>query len=369
MKNTNTQIKICLFSGDITRGGGTERVACFLANELNKNPQFDVSIVSLTEENNSPCFLLSSTIPRYTLSLKWVTPGLGYLPVFIKFIKLVKKKEFSIIIDIDTVLDILSVPCKWITKAKLISWEHFQFDELLDTSYRKWCRWLSCNFSDHIVTLTRRDASVWKEKGKPKCPVTTISNPADALPPYKDELPREKIILSVGRLVPIKGFIDIIPIARKISPRFPDWKFFIVGDGEDHEILETMIHKYGLEDSVVLIPFTNDISTFYLRASVCLLTSRSEGLSMVLLEAKYYRLPSISYDIMNGPADIIIDGINGYLVPPKRPDLMAEKLALLLKDAELRQTFSEHAWDNIDLFSKKTIVQKWTDLLLQINAP
>ena len=366
MNNPDAKLKICLFSGDITRGGGTERVACFLANGLAENPLFDVSIVSLTEAGEKPCFTLNSSIPRYTLSRKWVTPGPGYLPVLRRFIQLVKKNHFSIVIDIDIVLDLLSIPCKWITGLKVISWENFQYYELLGTCYRAWCRRFSCFFSDHIVTLTNRDAATWKKEGHPRCPVIAIPNPADNLPAYTANLPHEKIILSVGRLVEIKGFTDIIPIAREVVPRFPDWKFVIVGDGEDRDMLKTMINNYGLQNNVILVPFTSDISRFYLRASVYLLTSRSEGLPMVLLEAKYYRLPSVSYDITNGPSDIIIDGINGYLVPPKRPDLMAEKLLLLLEDAELRHSFSEHAWDNISSFSKKTILQKWTDLLLSL---
>lgn len=366
MEGTDTKLQICLFSGDITRDGGTERVACFLANGLANNPRFDISVVSLTEQKKSTRFSLNPSIPRYTLSSKWMTPGPSYLLLLKRFIGLIKEKKFSIIIDVDIVLDTLSIPCKWIRGLKIVSWENFQYYELLGTSYRAWCRRFSCLFSDYIVTLTKRDAAVWKKEGRPRCPVMAIPNPADNLPAYSDDVPREKIILSVGRLVEIKGFTDIISIARRIVPLFPEWKFVIVGDGEEHDLLQTMIYNCGLENNIILVPFTSDIDKFYLRASVYLLTSRSEGLPMVLLEAKYYRLPSVSYDIINGPSDIILDGVNGYLVPPKRPDLMAEKLALLLKNDELRNSFSEHAWDNISCFSQKTILKQWTELLLTL---
>lgn len=189
---SQTNIKICLFSGDISRPGGTERVAVFLANGLCRDPRFDISIVSITESEPEPAFKISAEIPRYTLSDKWVVPGPGYLKVISRLSRLIRKEKFSVIIDVDTVLDILSIPCKWLTGVKVISWEHFHFFADLGTSYRAWCRKAACRFSDYIVTLTERDASVWKEYGRPKCPVQAIHNPSDYMPPYDSSIQREK---------------------------------------------------------------------------------------------------------------------------------------------------------------------------------
>lgn len=363
MNSQQLKQHICLFSGDITRGGGTERAAVFLANRLAAHPSFRLSIVSITEENSEPAFPIDPSIPRHALSPRWVLPGPGYAPVLFRLIRLAKRERFSVIVDIDTVLDVLSLPCKWLTGVRVVSWSHFQYFELLGTSYRTWCRRLTCRFSDCVVTLTARDADAWERLGRPRCPVRTIPNPANALPPYTPPETREKLVLSAGSLVPIKGFEDVIEIARLLRPRFPGWKFLIVGDGPEKENLLARIRDAGLEDCVILQDFCKDMESLYLRASVYLLTSRSEGLPMVLLEAKYYRLPSVSYDIMSGPSEIILDGVNGYLTPPAQPEAAAKKLARLMESEELQRSFSEHAWDNIGTFDQDAILAQWEELL------
>ncbi len=368
IQTQSDKLRLCIFSGDITRPGGTERVAAFLADGLAASPRFDVSLVSLTESSDTPAFPVNDGIPRFTLSEKWVQPGPGYLRVIRRLLRLIRREKFSVIIDVDTVLDLLSVPCKWLTGIRVVSWEHFHYTELLGTSYRSLCRKITCRFSDCIVPLTERDAGVWRSSGHPSCPVIPIPNPANYLPPCAPPARRGKIILSAGGLVPIKGFEDVIQAARQVIPRFPDWKFLIVGDGPEKEHLLRLIRQYHLEDNVILKGYSNDMPSLYLQSSIYLLTSRSEGLPMVLLEAKYYRLPTISYDIENGPSEILLDGTNGYLVPPGRTDLLAEKLCALIEDDALRQSFSEHAWDNIDKFDKDAILNRWTDLLLNLSA-
>lgn len=362
-QNHSHQFHICLFSGDITRGGGTERVAAFLANRLSSLPSFRLSIVSITEANETPAFGIDPAIPRYTLSSSWVQPGPGYLSVIRRLIRLVKKERFSVIIDVDTVLDMLSIPCKWLTGVRIVSWAHFQYYELLGTPYRSWCRRLSCRFSDCIVALTERDAAAWRDKGHPHCPVLAIPNPANYLPPYTLPSSREKLVLSAGGLVPVKGFEDVAAVAQILVPRFPDWKFLIIGNGPERAALQKKIRDARLEEHVILQDFRQDMEALYLKSSVYLCTSRSEGLPMVLLEAKYYRLPSVSYDIMSGPSEIILDGVNGYLVPPGRTDLMAEKLADLMENEALRRSFSDHAWDNIRMFDQELILDRWIELL------
>lgn len=359
----NRKINICIFSGDISRPGGTERVAVFLANRLSENSLFHISIVSITESEQKPSFEIDSRIPRYTLSKKWVAPGPAYIRIIYRLYRLIREKKFDLIIDVDTVLDILALPCKWLTGIKVISWEHCNFSASLGTVYRSWCRKAACRFSDYIVTLTERDAAMWREQGHPRCPVQAIHNPSNHMASYNENLQREKIILSAGWLVPLKGFEDVILAASKIVPLYPEWKFYIVGKGQEEEKLLQMIRDYHLEDHVFLKGFVEDMAVLYQKASIYLMTSRVEGLPMVLLEAKYFRLPTVSYDILTGPSDIILDNINGYLVPPQRIDLLIERLCQLISDENLRASFSRHAWDNIKDFDQDVILAQWTELL------
>ena len=121
-----------------------------------------------------------------------------------------------------------------------------------------------------------------------------------------------------------------------------------------------MIHNNHLENHIILMDFDSNISSLYKKASIYLMTSRSEGLSMVLIEAKYFHLPSVSYDISYGPGEIILDQTNGFLLPPGDIDTMVQKLSALMSDETLRHSFSKHAWDNIDKFNNQTILSQWT---------
>ena len=93
------------------------------------------------------------------------------------------------------------------------------------------------------------------------------------------------------------------------------------------------------------------------------MTSRHEGLPMVLLEAKAKKLPLVSFDIETGPSEIIRDNVDGFLVSPFDINAMSEKICKLIENPELRQRFSDNAYGNIDKFKKETIVAKWINLI------
>ena len=88
--------KVCFFSGDITRSGGTERVSIQLANALKQDGTYDICFVSLTEQSDNPFYPLDPEIERYHLGKKWINPGPGYLPLIGKLRKLIKEKKIDI---------------------------------------------------------------------------------------------------------------------------------------------------------------------------------------------------------------------------------------------------------------------------------
>ena len=136
-RNEEFMKRIAFFSGDITRGGGTERVGTLVANALSKETGYQVYFISLTHKSTEPAYEIAPEITRSCFSKKWINPGPGYLPVIFKLIRYIRRNKIDILIDIDGVLDILSIPAKWITKVKLVSWEHFYFYNEMGTSYRK----------------------------------------------------------------------------------------------------------------------------------------------------------------------------------------------------------------------------------------
>ena len=145
-----------------------------------------------------------------------------------------------------------------------------------------------------------------------------IRNPADFLPLPDPMPPREKVVLACGGLVPRKRMEHVIEIAALLHDRFPDWRFRILGEGPERPRLEALVRERGLSGTVELPGFAGDMAAAYAGASLFLLTSSSEGIAMVLLESKYFRLPLVSYDILCGPNEVILDGVNGFPRLPRQ---------------------------------------------------
>ena len=93
------------------------------------------------------------------------------------------------------------------------------------------------------------------------------------------------------------------------------------------------------------------------------MTSRREGLGLVLIEALNVSLPIVSYDCENGPREIIEDGINGYLIPDGDEKLFVDKLLLLINNESMRNRFGQNAMLSTSRFSLKSVGQRWVELL------
>lgn len=361
------KIRICFFSGDITRSGGTERVASIIANELNKDNRYNISFVSLTERRKESFFYLDPEIQRYALyknEVRGITHILGYIN---RLKTIVKDNKVEILIDIDGIIDMYSVPVKWITGVKIISWEHFNMYHHPSQKLRKKVRRFAINYVDAIVTLTEQDKKYYQEAFELKCPIQTIYNP---IIPSGEDRPynvKSKIIISVGRLTYQKGFDRLINTAEYIFQSNPQWRWFIYGEGEDKEILEQAIKEKKLTDNVKIMGNVSDINDRYREAGLFVMTSRFEGLPMTLLEAKYCKLPIISFDISTGPRDVILEGRNGYLVRDGDIETLANRINELIEDDEKRMRFSQHALDDTEKFDINNILNCWMNLIEEIR--
>ena len=78
------------------------------------------------------------------------------------------------------------------------------------------------------------------------------------------------------------------------------------------------------------------------------MTSRFEGFALVLLEAKAFGLPIVSFDIKNGPNEIVQNGVDGYIVSPFDVNMLTDKLKMLMKNDIMREQFTKHSQSNMD---------------------
>lgn len=357
-------MKICFFSGDITRGGGTERVSTIIANELVKDEQLNISFLSLFEKKKNTFFDLDENIERYKLFEQEVSGAKHILSYINRIHKFVVRQRINILIDIDGILDMYSIPALWRTKTKLVSWEQFNFYQNPYVNYRKFTRKWAARSADAIVVLTKEDKGYYESNLNIQNIIKQIYNPivmkkGEKQGRYNTE---SKEILSVGRLTEQKGFDILVDVARIVLKKHPDWKWNIVGEGEDKEKLRRKIYKYGLEDKVILCGSVKNIDEYYEKSAMYILTSRYEGFGLVLTEAKSHKLPCVSFKCPAGPSEIIQEGINGYLIECFNVEEMADKINVLIERKKLRQEFSERALYNSEQFKLDGIVEQWKKL-------
>jgi glycosyltransferase involved in cell wall biosynthesis len=164
-----------------------------------------------------------------------------------------------------------------------------------------------------------------------------IRNPAPpvATPPGNDPRPsRVPLIVSVGRLKRPKDFATLVLAVARLK-RLP-FRLQIVGDGPDRDEIRAAVAAAGLEDRVELLGERHDVPELLAEADVFVLSSRSEGLPIALLEAMAHGLPVVASDV-GGISEALVHGDSGLLVPPADPAALADALGALLTDAELRE--------------------------------
>ena len=161
--------------------------------------------------------------------------------------------------------------------------------------------------------------------------------------------------------MPIKGIESMIEVSKRLKNEFPDWEWHIYGNGDAAYVqkLQNEIDENDLGSFLKLMGGTNNIYECYRNCGLFVLSSHSEGFSMVLLEAKANRVPLISFDCPTGPRNIIRDGVDGYLVPCEDTDALHDKIFQCISDEELRRTLSENAYGNMDKFSRNEIIKSW----------
>lgn len=166
---------------------------------------------------------------------------------------------------------------------------------------------------------------------------------------------REKIICSAGRLVPWKGFHELISFMKEL----PDWQLHIIGDGPEREALESTIKTCGLGERVILLGGLSREKMFdaLLRSSIFVLNTTFESFSYQLVEAMHAGLPVVVTNIGN-IGEIIIDQHNGILIKPNDRQQFIAAIRAIENNEQLRAKLIKNAKETTQKFSiQKTVTQ------------
>ena len=210
--------------------------------------------------------------------------------------------------------------------------------------------------ADAIVTLTKGDAQEWKNAKR----VIIIPN-FSIMPISKLSNCESKRVIAVGRLEWQKGYDRLVNIWELVSHKHSDWQLDIFGEGRLEEEINNNIRKKDLRN-VNIHPFTDTISQEYASSSICVLASRFEGFSLVLIEAMRHGLPCVSFNCPYGPKDLIDDNESGYVIENDNIEQFAEKLNYLIENTEIRKKFAKKALLKSTRYDVDTIMSQWRDL-------
>jgi glycosyltransferase involved in cell wall biosynthesis len=189
--------------------------------------------------------------------------------------------------------------------------------------------------------------------------------PAWQLPPAALE---SKVLIAAGRRVPQKGFDLLLEAFQKVSVRHPDWQLWIFGSGAGRDSLAAQIDRLGLTGRAHLKGTTGQLDKRLAEASVFVLSSRFEGLPMVLLEAMTAGLPAVAFDCPTGPAEVIRHGVTGLLAPAQDADALAAGICDLIEDPAKRKAMGAAARTASERYSMAAVRAKWEQLFADLVA-
>ena len=360
--------KIGIVKWELHNSGGGERVAVNLANELSEKYEVHVISVISPQEN---FFQLSKAVRYTNLSPKKISMSKN----FIKAVRLLRsyiiKNNIEVLLGIGISMNSVGVASTIGLNTKFISCDHTNSIIDMDTIVKRIQRYVAAKFSDKIITLTTTDRDNYIRKYKINSNnIDFIYNwitPVDNLEKYEYNIDSKKLI-TVGRFASQKGYDYLSKVAINVLSKHPNWEWDIFGDGDEiiKQALKEELKAGGVLSRVHFKGNVKGTENIYPKHGIYVMTSRYEGLPLVLLEAKQYGLPIVSFDCSTGPSEIVLDGENGYLVDNFDIEEMSNRICDLIENEELRVSFSKNSMKDTEKFSKEKILQEWINLIEEI---
>jgi glycosyltransferase involved in cell wall biosynthesis len=198
-----------------------------------------------------------------------------------------------------------------------------------------------------------------------RVPLTTIPVPVPmAARGGRNGTPKQPLVIFVGRLAPEKELRQWLRVARAVWQQHPEARFEIVGDGIEREQLQREAEMLGLGRVLSFTGFVRheQLREIYARASVLLLTSKTEGFGRVLVEAASQGTAAVS-TALAGPRDIIINGVTGFLHEPGDIAGLARSVSLLVREPQRATIMGAQARTLVTAkFDPERLRAAWVDL-------
>jgi glycosyltransferase involved in cell wall biosynthesis len=237
----------------------------------------------------------------------------------------------------------------------VIGMSHESFDATLGSSrwerVQQWYRDV-----DLLLLLTEHDAYRFELEG-----FTNVGVLHNSLSFYPETASDQtaKVVVAAGRLAPEKGYDRLISAFAKAGAEHPDWVLRIFGTGPLRDRLAKQIEALGLGERVLLPGLADDMAAELTSASVFALSSIHEGLPMALAEGMACGLACVAFDCAPGVREMVTDGVDGTVVPPRNVEALAAGLSRLMADRDLRVRYGAAARESVRRFAPDEVLAAW----------
>ncbi len=162
---------------------------------------------------------------------------------------------------------------------------------------------------------------------------------------------RDVVVAHISNFRPVKRVHDLVCAMALVKKSAPGVRLMLVGDGPDRHSVERLVSRLNLRKEVKLTGFRSDVANLLRCSDVVVLCSETESAPLTLLEGMSSGLPVVATRV-GGIPEVVEDGVNGFLVQPKCPEAIAEKILELNADEDLRGRLGEAA--------RETVLERYT---------
>ena len=378
MKDKKYKIVYC--TPALYSAGGTERVVSVKANYFADVLGYDVTIIVTEGNKGNSFFPLSDKVKVINLGLGfedlWNIPFMKKVYLYLKKQRKYKKLLISELLRLkpDITITTLRREINFIneiqdgsrkigelhsSRANYRGVEDRESNFFINIFSKWWKRDVISDLQrlDKFVVLNENAVLEWPELHN----LTMIPDPLPLNLDARSNL-QSKRIVTIGRYSYEKGYDYLLRIWAIVEKRCPDWQLNVYAMGDPTPYVKLMDElsidqrRCHLNSSLV------DVESEYLRSSILVQPSRTEGFGLVLVEAMACGLPVVAFDCENGPRSLITDGEDGYLIPAYDVELFSERLISLMSDEKLRTKMGEKGIIKSQQYHISKIAQQWKQL-------
>ncbi|MCB9422079.1 MAG: glycosyltransferase [Ardenticatenaceae bacterium] len=334
--------------------------------------QHDIALTIITLDNDYKDAPFTSELEN--LDVRIVTfhaQRLLDLPRFIKLTRFLAQEKFDIVHTHLNYANILGTLACTITKTSTVATLHNVREGIESKLRKKLELWIVKKLSGKIIVVGEQVAKARQPQFPGKI-LHVVPNAVESIPPLpkterqalRTELTgntARPLLISVGRLTPQKGVDDLLTAFAQVCRKHPQAALIIAGAGSIFDDLNTQIKSLGLENNAWLLGSRTDVPRLLGASDLFVSASHWEGLPVAMLEAMSAGLPVAATGV--GDVPVVVTSCSGVVVPPHKPEQLAQAISDLLDKPEQLAVMGSAARERVNLHYSPSV---WLNRLLAL---